>query len=83
MVAQVMCMLPLSIQAVYMILAFLRAPGSVPFIGDERIAAEKKGEGINFQPLVRREGKMFLYRETKSWLRRWFFVLNFSSPKLN
>jgi hypothetical protein len=38
---QLVCMLPLSMQAVYMVLAFLRAPLSVLCFGDERIAAER------------------------------------------
>ena len=41
-VFQHMCMLPLSMQALYMVLAFLRTPLSVLSFGDDRIAAERK-----------------------------------------
>jgi hypothetical protein len=41
-VFQHMCMLPLSMQAAYMVLAFLRTPLSVLSFGDERTAVERK-----------------------------------------
>jgi hypothetical protein len=59
-----MCMLPLSIQAVYMVLAFLRAPESVSCLGDDRIAVERKKKCYMSAAAFGAEGDMSLYQDT-------------------